>query len=66
VASKQVDPSRQDVEAIDKLIAERIKGSLDYWDGVTHQHAFGLPKFIRKAIANQTRVVTDANPLIVA
>jgi spermidine synthase len=66
VASKQVDPSRQDVEAIDKLIAERIKGSLEYWDGVTHQHAFGLPKFIRKAIAKQTRVVTDANPLIVA
>jgi spermidine synthase len=65
VASKKVDPNKQDVKAVDKLIAERIKGSLEYWDGVTHQHAFSLPKFIRKSIAKQTRVVTDANPLIV-
>jgi len=65
VASKKVDPNKQDVKTVDKLIADRIKGSLEYWDGVTHQHAFSLPKFIRKAIAKQTRIVTDANPLIV-
>jgi len=64
VASKKVDPARQGAPAVDKLIAERIKGSLEYWDGVTHQHAFSLPKFIRKAIAKQTRIVTDATPLI--
>jgi spermidine synthase len=65
VASKKVDPNKQDVKTVDKLIGDRIKGSLEYWDGVTHQHAFSLPKFIRKAIAKQTRIVTDANPLIV-
>ncbi|HYS16874.1 MAG TPA: polyamine aminopropyltransferase [Candidatus Binatia bacterium] len=66
VASKKVDPNRQDAKTVDKLIADRIKGPLEYWDGVTHQHAFSLPKFIRKSIARQTRVVTDANPLIVS
>jgi len=66
VASKKVDPARQGAQAVDKLIAERVKGSLEYWDGVTHQHAFSLPKFIRKAVAKQTRVVTDAHPLIFA
>jgi spermidine synthase len=66
VASKKVDPARQGAQAVDKLIAERVKGSLEYWDGVTHQHAFSLPKFIRKAVAKQTRIVTDANPLILA
>ena len=66
VASKKVDPARQGAQAVDKLIAERIKGSLEYWDGVTHQHAFSLPKFIRKAVAKQTRIVTDAHPLIFA
>ena len=65
VASKKVDPIKQDVKAVDRLIGDRIKGSLEYWDGVTHQHAFSLPKFIRKSIAKQTRIVTDANPLIV-
>src|SRR5882762_4195672 len=65
-ATKKVDPRRLDTQSVDKLIAERVKGPLDYWDGQTHQHAFSLPKFIRKAIDAQTRVVTDAHPLIMA
>jgi spermidine synthase len=64
VASKKVDPARLGAQAVDKLVNERVKGTLEYWDGVTHQHAFSLPKFIRKAVAKQTRIVTDANPLI--
>jgi spermidine synthase len=64
-ATKKVDPRKQTVEAIDKLVADRIKGPLAYWDGQTHQHSFGLPRFIRTQIDAQTRVVTDAHPLIV-
>ena len=64
-ATKMVDPRKQTVEAVDKLIADRIKGPLAYWDGQTHQHSFGLPKFIRTQIDTQTRIVTDAHPLIV-
>ncbi|HUF92710.1 MAG TPA: polyamine aminopropyltransferase [Candidatus Limnocylindria bacterium] len=64
-ATKKVDPRRQTMEAVDKLVAERIKGPLAYWDGQTHQHSFGLPRFIRAQIDAQTRVVTDAHPLIV-
>jgi spermidine synthase len=64
-ATKKVDPRGQDAAAVDRLVAERIKGSLAYWDGQTHQHAFHLPKHIRAALDAQTRVVTDAHPLIV-
>jgi spermidine synthase len=64
-ATKKVDPHRQDSAAVDRLVADRIKGTLAYWDGQTHQHAFNLPKHIRAAISAQTRVVTDAHPLIV-
>jgi spermidine synthase len=66
LASKKVDPTRLDAAAVDTLIAGRIKGELGYWDGLTHQHAFGLPKFIRKAIAAETRISTDARPLILS
>lgn len=66
LAGKKLDQRRADAQTVDKLIAERVSGQLDYWDGATHQHAFSLPKFIRKAIDAQTRVVTDANPLIMA
>ena len=64
-ATKKVDPLRQDAATVDRLIAERIKGPMVYWDGHTHQHAFHLPRHIRAAIEAQTRVVTDARPLIV-
>jgi spermidine synthase len=66
VAGKKIDPRAQSPQAVDRLIAERLTGPLGYWDGTTHQHAFALPKFIRAAIEAQTRIVTDANPLIVA
>jgi spermidine synthase len=66
LASKKIDPRRQDVAAIDRLIADRVKGNLEYWDGQTHQHAFALPKHIRKAVELETRVATDKHPLIVA
>ena len=65
LATKDVDPAGQDVAAVDRLIADRVGGRLEYWDGVTHRHAFSLPKFIRKAVDAATRVSTDAHPLIV-
>jgi hypothetical protein len=48
------------------LITARLQKRLAYWDGVTHQHSFALPRFIRDAVAAETRVVTDAEPLIVS
>lgn len=64
-ATKKVNPLRQDIAMVDRLIGERISGPLAYWDGQTHQHAFHVPRHIRAALDAQTRVVTDANPLIV-
>jgi spermidine synthase len=65
-ASRKVDPRRQGAATVDRLIAERVKGELQYWDGQTHQHAFALPRHLRRALAAETRIVTDAAPLIVA
>ena len=39
--------------------------SLGYWDGQAHLHSFNLPKFLRRAIETNDRVITDGNPLIV-
>ena len=66
LGSKRVDPEQLDVARVDALIAERVKGELQYWDGQTHQHAFSLPKFLRAAIQKETRVITDTSPFIVA
>jgi spermidine synthase len=66
-ASKGLDPRAQSVAEIDRLIATRLNDKdLGYWDGTTHQHAFNLPKFIRRGVAESDRVITDAHPLIVS
>jgi len=59
------DPRRLTAAAVDRLIAERAAKPLAYWDGETHVHAFALPKFLRRALDAQTRVITDAHPLLV-
>ena len=65
-ATKRIDPRGQSPENIDRLIAERVRGRLAYWDGTTHLHSFSLPKFIRETVARQDRVITDEHPLIVS
>ncbi len=65
LAGKGADPRSLSPDAVDRLIAERVTGELLYWDGPTHQHAFALPKFIRRDLERQDRVITDARPLIV-
>ena len=66
VATKRTDPRGQAPAEVDRRIGERIKGTLGYWDGQTHLHAFSLPKFIRESVAKQTRIITDEHPLIVS
>ena len=63
LASKGEDPRRQSAADIDRLIAERLDPtSLGYWDGQAHLHSFNLPKFLRRAIETNDRVITDAQP----
>jgi spermidine synthase len=66
VASRKIDPRALEPGEVDRLIAERVQKPLAHWDGLTHQHCLALPRYIRLAIDAQTRVSTDANPLIVS
>jgi spermidine synthase len=63
LASKGEDPRAVDPEVIDRRIRERVSGELAYWDGQTHRHVFSLPKFLRRALDTQDRVITDQHPL---
>ena len=65
VAAKVGDPRALTTAAIDQRVRDRVRGELHFYDGLAHQHMFSLPKFLRQAIAESRRVVTDAEPLIV-
>jgi spermidine synthase len=48
---------------IDSRIAARVSTPLRYYDGVTHHGMFGLPKYLREALAAEDRLITDADPI---
>ena len=63
VASKQPDPRDLKPDAIDRLIVERIGPHLRYYDGLTHQMSFLLPKHLRKHLQEEKRIIEDNHPL---
>ncbi len=63
LASNKLDPSKLSREEVDRRIAERSLDRLRFYDGITHQGMFSLPRYVREALAAQQRIITDDNPL---
>lgn len=54
------------IETVDKLIAQQIEGGADalrHYDGENHIHMFALTKTLRKYLASDDRIMTEANPI---
>ena len=64
LATNDVDPAQISREEIDRRISERVTRELRYYDGITHQALFNVPKYVRKALEEQTHVNLDNNPLM--
>lgn len=58
-------PQLEELEphAIDSLISQRLSRGLRYYDGIAHRGMFALPKYLRRGIDEETRVVTDSDPV---
>ena len=50
---------------IDLLLRRKVSQSMHYYDGISHQNLFSLPRYLRKGIAEETRVISDTNPLFI-
>jgi len=48
---------------IDSRLQERGMNDLQYYDGLTHQHLFTLPKDLRRLRAAELRIIEDDDPL---
>jgi len=62
-ASLKFDPALLSPREVDERIAARSLPGLKFYDGLTHQGMFSLPRYIRKALVSQKRIITDKNPL---
>ena len=58
-----VDPQDPDPDQIDALISERLSREPRYYDGLTHRGMFALPKYLRRGIEDEQRLVTDRDPV---
>ena len=52
-------------EIIDARVAERVKTPLSYYDGATHVSLGMLPKYLRQALHEENRLITNDSPLYV-
>ena len=50
---------------IDKAIQERIPHPLRFYDGLTHQHLFSLPRYLREGLERETRIISDSHPIFI-
>jgi spermidine synthase len=63
MASLKHDPALLSPAVVDNRIEARSMSGLMFYDGLTHQGMFSLPKYIRNALAVQQRIITDKDPL---
>jgi spermidine synthase len=63
LASLKLDPARLSPNEVDNRITTRSLTGLRFYDGLTHQGMFSLPKYIRDALVSQHRIITDKEPL---
>jgi spermidine synthase len=66
VAGKTLDPVNLSALEVDRRIAERGLANLRYYDGITHQGIFQVPKYLREAYAAPGDIITDDSPLFTA
>ena len=62
-ASSTLNPALLSADEIDYRISARSLSGLKFYDGITHQGMFSLPKYLRGALSNQQRLITDKQPL---
>ena len=65
VGSLGPSPTSLSEEEVNQRVAQRVNGKLRYYDGVTHQGMFSVPKYLRDAVIKETRIITQTNPLFV-
>ena len=65
IGSLGPDPTSLSVEEVDLRIGKRVGAQLRFFDGLTQRGMFSVPKYLRDAIANETRIITKDGPLFV-
>jgi len=65
LASPKLNPVTLSTAEVDKRISTRHLTRLKFYDGLTHQGIFSLPKYLREELSRKTKLITDNEPLYI-
>lgn len=65
LASSNLNPLLLSPTEVDSRISARSLANLKFYDGLTHQGMFSLPKHLRGELSRQQRLITDNKPLYI-
>jgi spermidine synthase len=65
LASLKLNPVLLSAAEVDKRISARQLAHLKFYDRLTHQGIFSLPKYLREEFSTQKRLITDNEPLYI-
>lgn len=63
LASSDIDPADISVNEVNAIIKKKISGDLNFYDGITHQGLFSIPKDLRGALKKIGKVIKDNKPI---
>lgn len=62
-ASQKLNPAKLTPDEVEPKISTRISSELKFYDGLTHQAMFTIPKHIRLRLSRAKKVITDKEPI---
>lgn len=65
IASQKLDPLSLPKQEVDRRISTRVSGKLRFYDGITHQGLFCLPRYLRQKMIQGADIITDKSPSFV-
>ncbi|MFC2035340.1 polyamine aminopropyltransferase [Chloroflexota bacterium] len=63
LASLNLNPILLSSSELDRRIADRELNRLKFYDGLSHQGMFSLPKYLRNELSESISIITDNKPL---
>ena len=65
MASNGPDPWGLNHVEIDIKIKEQVNGQLLFYDGISHEGLLRIPKYLRVALEDEERLITEDDPIFV-
>lgn len=66
LAAKGLDPLALSAGEINHRLSTRVSRELGFYDGLTHQGMFCLPRYLRDAMRGRKSIITDQSPVFLS